>query len=323
MLYVIYGEERYLMNQKLEELKKKYPVEQEELNFTKLDCKEVPFSKIKEEISSIPFFSDYRFTLLMNPFFLTTEKVKKIKDYAVEEKDVFDLVQCLLRTTKQNIVVLFQEGKLDERKKIVKEIRKNATVFESKKLDKQRLKDTVANAFKKRNVEISKEAISLLMERTGDSLIEITKEIEKLALYSCHIDVTDVEHLVSKPLEENAFELSNALLCKNFNKVFDIYHDLKLQKIEYISLVGMLASSLRLLYQVKLLDRKGYQDREIADYLGINPYRLKYVRMNDQSFELNDLLSLLDQLSDLDVKMKTGKVEQDEGFEIFLVRMMA
>ena len=37
---------------------------------------------------------------------------------------------------------------------------------------------------------------------------------------------------------------------------------------------------MRLLYQVKLLDRTRYNDREIGQILSLNPYRLKYVRQD-------------------------------------------
>ncbi len=51
---------------------------------------------------------------------------------------------------------------------------------------------------------------------------------------------------------------------------------------------------------MKLLDRKGYNDREIAQILSINPYRLKYIRRDGKDFDLKELLARIDELSQLD-----------------------
>jgi hypothetical protein len=47
------------------------------------------------------------------------------------------------------------------------------------------------------------------------------------------------------------------------------------------------------LYQVKLLDRKGYNDSEIGKILSINPYRLKYIRADGKEFDIHELLGTL------------------------------
>ena len=78
---------------------------------------------------------------------------------------------------------------------------------------------------------------------------------------------------------------------------------------------------MRLLYQVKLLDRKGYNDREIGSILSLNPYRLKYIRQDGKDFDIGELLKKLDELSELDVAIKTGKIDRFRGLELFLMRM--
>ena len=90
---------------------------------------------------------------------------------------------------------------------------------------------------------------------------------------------------------------------------------------EPVKLIVLVANSMRLIYQVKLLDRKGYTDQEIAKMLSVNPFRLKYVRKEGKFFELDELLSCLNQLSKLDVKIKTGKIDKKLGLELFMLRI--
>lgn len=90
---------------------------------------------------------------------------------------------------------------------------------------------------------------------------------------------------------------------------------------EPIKLIVLIAGQMRLIYQVKLLDRKGYNDKEIGKFLGVNPYRLKYIRQEGKSFDLNELLKCLDELSKLDVQIKTGKIDKKMGLELFMIRI--
>ena len=103
--------------------------------------------------------------------------------------------------------------------------------------------------------------------------------------------------------------------------MFSIYHDLMILNEEPIKLIVLIAGQMRLIYQVKLLDRKGYNDKEIGKILGVNPYRLKYVRQEGKDFDLNELLQCLDDLSRLDVEIKTGKMDKKMGLELFMVRI--
>ena len=90
---------------------------------------------------------------------------------------------------------------------------------------------------------------------------------------------------------------------------------------EPIKLIVLIAGQMRLIYQVKLLDRKGYTDKEIGKILGVNPYRLKYLRQEGKDFDLNELLKCLDALSRLDVEIKTGKIDKKMGLELFMIRI--
>ena len=76
------------------------------------------------------------------------------------------------------------------------------------------------------------------------------------------------DKLVNKPLDENIFDLTNAILSKDRQKIFSIYHDLMILNEEPIKLIVSIANQMRLHYQVKLLDRKGYTDQEIGKILG-------------------------------------------------------
>ena len=74
---------------------------------------------------------------------------------------------------------------------------------------------------------------------------------------------------------KNVFDLTTAILSKDKQKMMSIYKDLMTINEEPVKLIVLVANSMRLIYQVKLLDRKGYTDQEIAKMLAVNPFRFK------------------------------------------------
>ncbi len=179
-------------------------------------------------------------------------------------------------------MIYHDQKNFDERKKVVKILRKQAQFYEIEKIDEHQLYKISHTAFKRRDCAIDEDALRLLLSRRPNNLLEISQEVKKLCLYTQHITVEALDLLVTKQVEENVFELSQAILNKETAKSFQIYKDLIMNKEEPIKLIVLIGNAMRLLYQVKLLDRKGYNDREIAQMLAINPYRLKYIRNEGQ-----------------------------------------
>ena len=160
------------------------------------------------------------------------------------------------------------------------------------------------------------------MSRVGDSLSTVVLEVEKLCLYDKYITIEGVDKLVSKPLDENVFSLTSAILQKDRQKIFSIYKDLMVLNEEPVKLIVLIAGQFTsLMYQVKLLDRKGYNDKEIGKILAINPYRLKYIRQEGKDFDLDELLKRLNDLAKLDEAIKTGKIDKKIGLELFLIKI--
>ena len=315
MLFVIYGTERLLMDQRLQKLKKQYQCSEEFMNYSQYDLNKESMETVLEDVMIPPFLSDHKMIVVKNADFLTTKKVKK------ENQDEY-LMDCMKYLDEHiNLVIFHDQKNFDERKKIVKYLRKNAQFFEINELNYYKISDTTRQAVKKRNCTIDDDALELLLSRKGSHLLDIVNEVEKLCLYTDHIDKQCVETLVSQPLDENVFDLTTAILNKDKEKMFSIYHDLMVLNEEPVKLIVLIANSMRLLYQVKLLDRKGYNDQEIAKLLSVNPFRLKYVRKGGQEFEIDELLRCLNELSLLDVKIKTGQIEKKLGLELFMLKI--
>lgn len=317
MNIVLYGEEKILLDKKLETLKKKYHIHEDNMNLMTYWCNEVSMSEIVSDALTPPFFSEYKMIIVKNPIFLTTQKQKDIY-----EEDIKVLLDYLQHDNPFTIFVIYHDVKnFDERKKSVKILRKICQFYEADKLSSQQLYKTVRESIIKRGSMIDDDALNLFLSRMPNDLLSISKEVDKLCLYTKHIDREAIDKLVTKQLEENVFELTSAYLNKDLEKSLKIYKDLMILNEEPIKLIVLIGNSLRLLYQVRLLDRKGYNDKEIAQMLSLNPFRLKYIRADGKDFELNELLVKIDELSQLDIAIKTGIIDKYKGLELFILRM--
>ena len=317
MIYVLYGNETFLLEQKLKDLKEKYNISEEMMNLVVYDDPLVQIKDVIEDCNTPPFLSEYKMVVLKNPIFLTTQKIPE-----KNKQDLSVLEDYLSKPFEQTIFVIFSDVKnFDERKKIVKRLKKEAVYVTLDELSEQQLTGTIRQAIKKRKCLIEDDAMELLLSRVEHQLLKAMNEVEKLTLYTSHIKIEDVRMLVSKPIEENAFELVSAIMKKKQTLAIQIYKDLMIKNEEPVKLIVMIANQMRLLYQVKVLDRKGYNDQEIAKILAINPYRIKYLRQDARYFELDDLLAKLNDLAYLDKNIKQGLVEKRLGLELFLMKV--
>ena len=100
-----------------------------------------------------------------------------------------------------------------------------------------------------------------------------------------------------------------------------VYQDLISQNHEPLQLIGLIANSLRNLYQVSIMSKKGYRDTDIASALGLNPRAIYPIRKNAAHFDITELMEKLYALSELDYAIKTGTVDKYRGLELFLMRI--
>jgi len=316
MNVLLQGEERLLAERKLTSLKKDFGVSDDDLTISRYDTEEVPMDQILEDCMEISMFAPRKMVIMTNPVFLTGKKSKNVSD-----DDVAQFLTYVKTDQPDTLLVIdMGQARADSRKKVVKELKKHAEVFDFEKLDTNAVKRSTRKSLQSRGSDIDDDALELLLERTREDLAVLAKECDKLALYAKHIDCDAVERLVSAPAEDNVFELTNAIMRHDEEAITRIYRDLTVSR-DPASLIGLLAHSLRQMYQVKLLTRKGYTDKEIAGILKMNFRAVYPARRNSEGFQLDDLLEKLNALSNLDVAIKTGRMDSSVGLELFLMNM--
>ena len=88
---------------------------------------------------------------------------------------------------------------------------------------------------------------------------------------------------------------------------------------EPIKIIVMLANQFRIMYQSKKLTKMGNSVNNIAELLGIHPYRVKLALEKGSKYSENDLISNLYKLATLDEEIKMGKKDKYLALELFLI----
>ena len=276
------------------------------------DLEEVELDNALENLDTYGFLSSKKVIVIQN--------IKSIK-YDDYKKDIDHLFKYIDNPNSDNLLII-EARKLNNTLKITKELKKKCKYilveFNSKDYIKTTLKD----------YKIDNLVINLLDEYCQSDITKIDGECSKLMNYKSDtktITKEDIEEMVVKKLGDErdlTFAFSRSLAERNIKEALLKYHELLNYNIEPLSIIGLLASQIRIIYQVKLLEKNRLSDREIADTLGEkSDYRIKKTRELTRLYSEDELLGLMQKLSDMDYKIKTTDVDGKNLIEMFIINI--
>ena len=308
--YLIYGNDYGLIKREIDKITNGI------IDVVNYDLSASNVSEVIEEASCMSLFGDKKVVIGENALFLTGTNTSV-------NHDIDYLTSYVNAENHDNIVILtVVQDKLDERKKIVKLLKKNVTVIHKESIDEKDLPKFVIKEFLNNGYKIDYKTASYFVDYVGKNVDILLSEINKMIIYKDtdkEIFIEDILNISSKGFNDNVFDLSDAIMKKDFKKIFSCYNDLMILKEEPIKIIALLASQFTLVYQSKLLSKEGFMSKDIASTLKVHPYRVKLaLEANYPDFELKDILK---KLHNLDYEIKTGKVDKIVGLENFLLHL--
>jgi DNA polymerase-3 subunit delta len=316
--YVFYGEELFLIEKEANKIVRDLFGNDTENKVSKYNMLQTNIDTVIEDACMISLFDDKKVIICTDCFFLTGSN----KDLEIDNN--LEHLISYIDHYDENTTIIFMvnNSKLDDRKKIVKKLREVGIVKEFNKLKNNELIDIASTIFKENKYEIEYKTIKKLVERIEENVELLHHEIDKLMLYKLDekkvID-EDIEDIIYQPITDNIFALVDAIIDKDIEKTMNIYSQLLTRNEEPIKIIVILANQFRLIYQTKKLYKLGYSERDIASKLDIHPYRIKLA--NEVRLDENTLLKYIEQLADLDIDIKTGRISKDIGLELFFLKI--
>ncbi|AYW48634.1 DNA polymerase III subunit delta [Tetragenococcus osmophilus] len=317
--YLVLGTEKYLQKQIRQAFIESLQLDVDDLNFAEFDMEEDSVDAVIDEAESMPFFGDYRLVFVENPFILTAEKKTN-----APEHDLDRLISYLKDPVTSTILVFFANyEKLDERKKISKQLKKNAEVIDVAPMNEGEVRRFLQQTLDNEAITMSRDAFELFIRLTDANLTKVMGELQKLQLFAAQtkqISKNDVEALVPKSLEDNVFDLTNYVLKGQTKEALELYEDLHIQGEETIKINAILISQIRLYLQTAILLNLGYQQGNITKSLNVHPYRVKLAVQQVRKMDIQTLTRLYDELIENDYKIKSGQRDKEFLFQLFLLQ---
>ena len=185
------------------------------------------------------------------------------------------------------------------------------------------LDEYARNVFSKDGYQIDEHTISLLVLYTA-SLASLKQSINILECYKYQekmITDDDVKKLVVPPLEDNVYNLIDSVIQKDKARIFSILADFKKENIQYSFLVSLLINKFQEMYNVNILAKSGITQADIQDLFNVSSGKAYYMLKNAKAVDTYEIKKNLSMLNDLDYQIKTGKVDQNIGLELYFLKL--
>ena len=321
MIYFIFGLQSASIKARIKKIVKQSLEFVDEINFGKFDGAQVNVQDWVDEAAFMPLGYDKKVISVENCYFL---KKTKGKNKIESDQDYSKLIEYLEHPNDSTILIMsVVSNELDEKSELVKLLRSKSNVIQIAEPDKNQWKDYVRMyCIDHLKMNIDKDALIELGDRTATDVALFQNNAKKLALYKDHITYDDVCLMVQRPLEENVFQIFNHLINGHNRDALSIFRDLRVTNTEPVYLISVLANQFRLLQQVKFLASKKMSDEEIAKELGIKTIRVTILKKNIYTISEKTIRNTLEQLFELDSNIKSGTIDRLYAFEMFLINFI-
>ena len=207
------------------------------LNFAYFDMKEVAYKDLQLELVSLPFFADEKIVILDHFVDITTAKKRFLTDD--ELKSFEEYLDNPSPTTK---LLIFAEGKLDSKRRLVKLLKRDATVFDAIEPKEQELRQYFQKWSQKQGLQFVGQTFENLLIKSGFQFSEIQKNLLFLQSYKSDgvIEEKDIVEAIPKTLQDNIFDLTQFILGKKIDQARDLVRDLTLQGEDEIKLIAVM-----------------------------------------------------------------------------------
>lgn len=307
-IYLLHGEEAYLKKFYKDRFKKVLVPDGDTMNYSYFEGKNTDPRKLIDLAETLPFFAERRVIFLENTGFLKSA-VPEFADYVKE----------LPETT----LLFFIEEEVDKRNRLYKVIKEKGRIVELKRQDDKTLVRWVAGKLREEKLSMTESMIRYFLEKVGNDMENIQKELEKLICYCMgkdQIQLQDIDAICTVQTGNHIFDMVDAVANKEQKKALDYYYDLLAQKEPAMRILYLLTRQFRILMEVKELDRLGVPPKEIASKVGIMPFLVNKYKTQARAFSGKELRKIVEAGVETEENVKTGKMGDILSVELFLVR---
>lgn len=318
-IYLLYGEETFLLEQQLNKIKKKFGETIKGINYINIDENNV--QELISDIETPAFGYPTKLIIARETGIFKREGKGKTGGASKEVKDkINDYLKNNVDMINDSVILIFVESQA-EKNSIYNTIEKIGTVcnFEEQKPIQiiKRLK-AICNSYK---VNVNENTLQYLIECCGTNMQDLINEIRKLIEYAGAngtIEKQDIDKLCIKKIESVIFDLTDNLGQKKVKEAMEVLYNLIAAKEPIQKILITLYNHFKKLYITTIALE---ENKNIAVSLNLKPNQMflttKY-KMQAGYFKKKELRSIVQNLINLDAEYKQGIIDLDIGLRTIL-----
>lgn len=320
-IYLLYGEEEYLLQTCVKKIKRIFGDIVNGINFIQIDDKNV--DRLISDIETPAFGYPKKLIIVKDSgLFKKESKSKqdktnknstlqeKIAKYLTENKD----------TIKESLVLVFIEKEI-VKNELQKSIEQLGIICNFEKLKPIQISKRIKAICSAYKVKIDDKTLEYFIETCGTNMMTLINEIRKLIEYvgeNGTITQEYIDLLSIKELDSVIFDLTDNIGQKKVYESLTILNELLYNKEPIQKILITLYNHFKKLYLTKIAEEYG---EDIKGALNLKPNQVflitKYKRQSAY-FKKDELKTILQRLIDLDYKAKRGLIDINIGLEAIL-----
>lgn len=354
-VYLLYGEERYLVQQYRNELIRAVCGDKDSMNLNIHREESLNFGAIQDEILAMPFFAQYRMVVLDDTKLFRArrkglEETEHAEEVPVSEDapkdpmtepgaDLAGSLAAFLPKIPESSVVLFTEqpdekkpggekGKasVDKRGRLFKAVVKCGLAVEFSAPDEKMLRKWVLGKLGAEKIRITGPTLETFLAMTGNDMSHISTECEKLISYAGRggtIRTEDVEIVTSEILEGKIFRMLDLIVQHERGPALALYHDLIAIKEPPARIFILLMRQFDRLLLVRSILDEGGSTGKVMEVSGMPGWQADKSIRQARRFEAESLRQIVEQCADLQERAQSGKIDMRLALELLIIRTSA
>lgn len=306
--YLLYGEEDYLKLQYRDRLVKALAGGQESLNFNRLEGEGYDVKSLIDLAQTMPFLAEHRCILVMESGFFNSSN---------------DELAAYLEAVPETAVLIFVEKTVRKSTRPFKAMMKYGCACEFSKPDERTLMQWIGGRLAKEKKTMSPEAWREFFLRSGENMENMEREYEKLVTYCLNkerIELDDVRTITTRPLNNRVFDLIDAMARRDSRRLFDCYADMIAAKEPPLRILSLIERQFIQMLAVRQMSSDHLSDQAIGQKMAVSPYIVGKIRRNSGAYSQEQIRQLLSDASDMEERIKTGRITDRMGVELLMMR---
>lgn len=316
-LYFFHGEETFLLNHYLGQMKKQLldPLT-ESFNFHRLNNETFDIRGFADAVENLPMMAENTFV-----------QVDEIDLFKMNEGDRNKMVEILSDIPEYCTVVftyLTTPWKPDKRlKKLWEAVEGSGTVVEFARQDQRDLVAWVTRHFAARRKRISTDLCIYLIDITGGTMTALSGEIEKICAYSGAEEIrkTDIDAVTEPVLDAVVFQMTDLLSAGRYGEALGKLQQLLKMQQEPLAILGAVGSHFRRIGAARTLLDNGKTASDLQKLCGLPDYPARKTMEAARRFRPEFCRKAAELVLETDYQMKTSFDDSERLLEMLLLRL--